>query len=368
MSQIRKVTIKGFKSIKSLKEFRLHPLNVLIGSNGSGKSNFIGFFNLLRAIINQELEFYVNKKGGSDSFLYLGRKITPKLESEIYFDRNGYIFSLTPTQDNVFIFEEETFYFDGPYHGVSKYQIGKGNRESNAKKILSDKSGSKSNVAQFVVPAIQNWVVYHFHDTSDSSPIKRRGSISDNIKLHSDGCNLAAFLLKLKNESSKHYEIIVRTIQLIAPYFDDFILRPVSGDSKNIELEWKAKGNEFVFTGDSLSDGTLRFICLSTVLLQPTPPATILIDEPELGLHPYAISILASMIRSASSNTQLILSTQSVTLVNEFSPDSVIVVDNSNGSSTFTRLNNDDLKSWLESYSVGDLWQKNVFGGRPQSD
>ena len=114
-----------------------------------------------------------------------------------------------------------------------------------------------------------------------------------------------------------------------------------------------------------LSDGTLRFICLTTALLQPDPPSAIIIDEPELGLHPYAIEILAELIEATARKTQLIVSTQSPALLDYFEPKDIIIVNRKKGASVFERLNKEDLSTWLKDYSLGDLWRKNIIAGGP---
>ena len=159
--------------------------------------------------------------------------------------------------------------------------------------------------------------------------VKQVHNINDNEYLRNDGRNLAAFLQRLKNHHGEHYRRIVKTIRLVAPFFGDFHLRPTVGNKEKIQLEWTEQGQDEPFTASALSDGTLRFICLATVLLQPEQfmPAAILIDEPELGLHPFAITVLAGLMKSASRKRQLIVSTQSVELVSEFDAEDLIVVD-----------------------------------------
>jgi predicted ATPase len=145
------------------------------------------------------------------------------------------------------------------------------------------------------------------------------------------------------------------------------LLRPIPSNPNQIQLEWYEKGSDFPFRANSLSDGTIRFICLATLLLQPRLPPLVILDEPELGLHPYAISILYRLLEQASKKSQLLISTQSVTLINYFSPEDVIAVDKEKGSSTFTRLDQLKIEKWMEDYTIGELWEKNIFGGRPQN-
>lgn len=133
-----------------------------------------------------------------------------------------------------------------------------------------------------------------------------------------------------------------------------------------MRLEWQDKHSDIVFTGQDLSDGSLRFICLATLLLQPELPSVLLLDEPELGLHPTAIESLARLMKQAAARTIVIVSTQSVNLVSTCAPEDVIVVDrNEQGASTLKRLEPQQLVQWLDEYSLGELWEKNVLGGKP---
>lgn len=355
--QLSRVVLRGFKSIREC-DLALKGINVLIGPNGSGKSNFIGFFCLIRQMLESNLQTFVGKQGGPDAILHFGRKNTEKLYVELYFGNNGYNFVLEPTHDNRMMFSEENFW----WNVRGNWYIGEGHFET---QVASQKGSTR--IYDYTVPVMKNWRLYHFHDTSDSAMVKRRHGINDNRYLRSDARNLAAFLYWLQAEHSSHYRRIVKTIQLVAPFFGDFHLRPLPDNNEQIELEWTEKGEDIPFKAFHLSDGTLRFICLVTVLMQPEAlqPETILIDEPELGLHPFSVHLLASMMRSVSKKRQLIVSTQSVDLLNEFEPDDVIVVDRTEGWSHFHRLNKESLAVWLEEYSLGELWQKNILGGRP---
>lgn len=360
MSSVRSLTVTGYKSIRELRDFELTSLNVLIGANGAGKSNFINLFRLLNEMYEQQLQLYVQKQGGPDALLHFGRGATDRLHAEFYFSANGYKFNLVPTADNRLIFENEYSWFGGVYWSTSRHALlGQGHAES----ALKD---AKDEYSSYVRPSVQNWRVYHFHDTSDTAKVKQRHAANDNLRLKIDAANLAAYLRMLKNEHEAEYRRIVETIRLVMPFFDDFVHRP--GEPEYVELEWSQKGKpDTPFKAHMLSDGSLRFICLSTLLLQPISllPDTILIDEPELGLHPYAITVLADIFKQVAEERQLIVSTQSVELVNELSPNDVIVVDQEDGASTFKRYKEEDLSGWLEEYALGEIWKRNILGGRP---
>jgi len=357
-NQISQLILHGYKSIERC-DLKLWRLNVLIGANGAGKSNFIGFFRLINRILEEQLQITVGLAGGPDALLHFGRKRTEELKADLYFGHNGYRFILQPTDQNRMAFAYEALWWNikGDFHPVS------GNYETNFKE-----KSNHGEIWEHVVPAMRSWRVYHFHDTSRDARVKQIHNIHDNEYLRDDARNLAAFLIRLKNHHHEHYQRIVKTIRLVAPFFGDFYLRPTPNNSEKIQLEWTESGQDEPCTASALSDGTLRFICLATVLLQPKEfmPATILIDEPELGLHPFAINVLAGMMRSAAAQGyQLIVSTQSVELVNEFDPEDLIVVDKRGGASVFNRPDTEMLSGWLDEYSLGELWNKNLLGGRP---
>ncbi len=370
---IEKLTIRGFKSIRKLEELELRSLNVLIGANGAGKSNFVGFFRLLRDLIEQKLQLAVGTtEGGADACLYMGPKLTPQLSAELYFGRNGYKFSLVPTTDNQFVFSEEVVIFKSDSGTSYPTSLGSGHREAQLNKRKDDlgKTGAARGPAHYVFDSISSWIVYHFHDTSLSAGVRRQKPINDNEVLRTDAENLAAFLYRIGKTSPDSYTQIRDVVRLAAPFFDDFKLRPVPTDPNMIQLEWLQKDSDYPFRANQLSDGTLRFICLATALLQPKQPPTMLFDEPELGLHPYALALLGNLFCQASQRPQkqIIISTQSAALLNEFTPEDVIVVERHQGESTFRRLNSVDLSEWLSEYTLGELWQKNILGGRPGAE
>ena len=365
MSAIHKLSISGFKSIRKMENLHLSNLNVLIGANGAGKSNFVAYFRLLSELVEGRLQVWASKQGGADRILSYGVKETSALTTSIRFGANGYDIVLEPTVDGGFTFTSEMLYFNGPYHGVTRPRLGAGQSESNLKKQME--RGTSKKIATFCYGAISGWKVFHFHDTSDTAGVKRQGAVHDNAFLRMDASNLAAFLFRLHSEAPDVYSQIRKTVRLAVPFFDDFVLKPTTlpTEEQQIRLLWKQNDSDYALWPSQLSDGSIRFICLVTALLQPDPPTTIIIDEPELGLHPYAITLLGALIRSAATRTQVIVSTQSVPLLNEFEIEDLIVVEREEGGSVFKRLDEADFTSWLEDYSIGELWEKNVLGGRP---
>ena len=360
------ITVKGFKSIKNVECLMLKPINVLIGPNGSGKSSFIEVFSFLRAIRMGRLQHYIGTAGGANHILHFGARTTGELEISVSFNEgvNQYEIRLVPTDDDSLFTETEAVYFwdkakyEQPY-GV--YLSGTGGEAG-----IADPRG-QTGIADYIRDYLDTWRLYHFHDTSSVSPMKRTCDVIDNRFLQQDGSNLAAFLYFLRHKHGTDYELIRRTIQLVAPFFDDFALAPLALNENKIRLQWRHRNSEADFDAAALSDGTLRFIALATLLQQPreTRPSVILLDEPELGLHPYAIMMLASLVKKASLETQVVVATQSPLLLDHFEPEDVIVADRLNGEVAFSRLNFERLEVWLEDYSLGQLWEKNEIGGRP---
>lgn len=365
MPALEKLTLKGFKSIRELNDFQFNKLNILIGANGAGKTNLISFFRLLNEIVERRLQHHVRKQGGANSFLFDGAKTTKFIYAEALFGLNGYRMRLEPTVDGNLFFAKEAIWFNES-HLPTPYvmALGSGHTESKLPEEADITSGS---IPSFVVPALKGCRVYHFHDTSETAAVKQPHDVNDNRFLRPDASNLAAFLRLLRQSSPARYKRIRETIRLVAPFFDDFLLEPMAESPDHIQLEWKQLNSASTFRAHHLSDGTLRFICLTSLLLQPTPPSTLIIDEPELGLHPFAIGILAALIHEASQRAQLIISTQSSPLLDKFEPDDIIVVERSDGASVFKRLDKESLAEWLEDYSMGELVRKNIVESGPRN-
>jgi predicted ATPase len=348
------IQIEGYKSFKSIK-LDLRPINILIGSNGSGKSNFLSFFEFLNNLYEQKLPEYVALNGGEDKFLHHGSKVTKFLMGKISFDRqtNEYSFVLSKGDDG-FIFQKETLWYNKDPKRLSNF--GK-----NAELKHSD-----SYRATYIRRHLTSFKKYHFHDTGKNAPFNKLSRVPDETYfLYEKGDNLAAFLYKIQQESPKIYVRIVKVIQSIAPYFSDFFLRP--NTEGYLRLQWQSKFGETVYGATDFSDGTIRFIALTTLFLQPDLPQTLIIDEPELGLHPTAIAKLAGMIKSvASRGTKVIVATQSTDLISHFEPEDIVTVDQKDGETVFNVLKKNDLDIWLNDYSLGDLWkQKIIPQGQP---
>ncbi len=369
-TMISRIKIENFKSIKHL-DIRLRPINILIGANGVGKSNFIEIFKLLNQIYEQRLQEYIGND--IDSLLYFGRKKSDFLRMLLFFEMDDV------EADNILIIKilpkknSNTGYLEQIFCSELKLQKGQtvehdyisiDNQSEESK--LQDKEMSKSKSSLLSIQKhLESFKIYHFHDTSNTSALKAPSQVNDNRYLAENGRNLAAYLYYLQEKHPKSFKQIEFIVRSVAPFFDRFNLQPDRLNEKQIELRWQEKESDFPFSAYHLSDGTLRFIALATLFLQPEPPKIIIIDEPELGLHPFAIHKLAGLIQKASVSSQIIVSTQSVTLVDNFSADDIITVDRKEKQSVFTLQTSENLEDWLKEYTIGDIWNKNVIGARP---
>ncbi len=369
-SKLHRIQVSGYKSIgngKNSIDLNLSNINIIIGPNGAGKSNIVSFFKMLNNMMTGAFQIYVGKNGSAENLLYFGSKNTPVINASLEFknEENTDVYEIVlgkAIQDSL-IFMSEAVIWNG-----RRFELASGQKEtyllSNEVKYPSEK---------IVRSILSNCRTFQFHDTSASAYIRGATRVDNNRFLMSDGGNIAAYLYMLKNKSAeykKYYDRIVEKIHFVIPQFSDFILEPQILNEEYIKLQWKSTdGVEYPFGPEQFSDGSIRFIALATLFLQPPEllPTVIIIDEPELGLHPLAIDILASMIKTAALNSQVIVATQSSRLIDSFEPSNIIVAeyDKLNKCSSFKHLNEDELKDWLEDYSISELWEKNVLGGQP---
>jgi predicted ATPase len=370
MARLHSIRIAGWKSIQDISPpLKLGSINVLIGANGSGKSNLVSFFKLMNELAGEQLQNYIGRSGGADSVSHFGSKVTPRIEAELEFEtetgQSRYDIHLAHAARDSLIFTSEQLVFHR--HGVLEPKtmwIGPGGHRESSLKQEADLGDQTAKVIRSLLSRCR---VFHFDDTSAAAKLRLPGYIEANRHLYPDGGNLAAMLYLYKQTKPIVYDRIRSTVRKIMPMFDDFALEPQRLNPRNILLNWKQTDSEYLFGPHQLSDGTLRAMTLVTLFLQPQEdlPDVIILDEPELGLHPHAIEIITGLIRAASLKTQVILTTHSTTFLDHFEPEEIIVVDFEAGHSIFRRLEPEELNDWLEDYSVSELWEKNVLGGGP---
>lgn len=363
---LTKLGVRGFRSLgPGFGELAFEPdVTVLIGPNGAGKSNILAAMAFLSQIARRNLQA---SSDGASQLLYQGPKVSPEMTLSVWGRAltpdscNGYQAELEhlPQEDRL-RFREEWCYFqasghDRPFHEL----LGRNHRES----MLESPPVAAKRIAAYVRKNALSWRVFHFHDTSPNSPPKQSCEADNNVALQSDAGNLAAFLFRLQQEFPESYGWIRDTIRQAAPFFEDFELKP--SPKNQLRLLWRQQGSEAALGPQHLSDGTLRFICLAVLLLQPDPPSTVLLDEPELGLHPFALNLAGQLIRSAATRCQIVCSTQSSTLVSHFEARQIRVVELSSEGTLARQVSGEELSPWLEDYSLGQLWEMNLMGGRP---
>lgn len=373
-SFVERVHVQGFRSLADVELADLLRAAVLIGANGAGKSNFIRFFEMLSWMLKaRRMDEFVQKQGGADDQLHGGNRTTPRMEAELSIrtdmGRNDYRFALSHAHPDRLFFVEEGFRFsrEDQLSKAPWQYLESGGQE--AEIVRAAQSGAHPGInvktASVVVHLLRDCAVYQFHDTSDESNFKKRWQVDDSDYIRSHGGNLAAVLLRLEREDLDRYELICEQIGRILPGFDNFELEESYG---KVALRWKAKGTHKTFGAHLTSDGSLRFFALVTLLSLPAEmlPSVLLLDEPELGLHPAAITLVSGMIRSLSEERQIIVATQSPLLVDAFDVEEIFVLELRDGRTEVRKRSSNDYRVWLdENFTPGELWQKNLLGGRP---
>jgi predicted ATPase len=353
--KLETLKISGYRSIRSTSvDFR--DINVIVGQNGAGKSNFLSIFRLLSQIFREELQNSIIKQGGLAKLLHFGPQTTRRLE--IYFRQAllEYQVTLEPTSEGSLIILDEWYAIaDHKRSLVVPWQI----------ETQLGRSRRLAETDPIIMRLLESWRVYHFHDTSENAPLRSSANLIEPERLQADGGNLPAFLYYLQERFPDVLRRFLETVRQVAPFIGTFVLRPEALNPNLIRLRWRHVGHDELFDVNDLSDGTLRFIALAALLLQPEPPSTIVLDEPELGLHPAAITQLGAVIHQVSPEVQIIAATQSPTFVNQFTWEDMIVVDRKDDASTFRRLTEEDVKPWMDDFSMGEIWEKNIIGGRP---
>ena len=354
------IRIKGFKSIGEL-DLNLDRVNILIGPNGAGKSNLISFFRMLHHASVGKLNFFINKNGGGSDHLFEGAGVTAYCSGRLHLTSetglHEYAFRLGHAAGDTLIFAEEQYRLMDQTGQADWKIINSGNKESGLRE-------QNDKVAQTILECLNGCRIYQFHNTSDTARIRNKWDINDYVYLREDAANLGPFLMHLHDDYPQYYRRIVAAIRHGVRFFDDFLFEEEHG---KMLLRWRERDSDMIFGPHLASDGTLRIMALITLLLQPPEkmPGMTILDEPELGLHPFTIQLFADLVASASEHTQFLIATQSTNLIDAFGPEDIVVVDRKQRSSSIRRLDAEKLAEWLKEYSLAELWEKNVLGGRP---
>ncbi len=360
---ITQLQIESFKSFKKL-ELEMRPLNVLIGPNAGGKTNFLDFFRFLREAFTDKLSEAVARRGGIRNLLYGEDK------ENLKFHITCHISDLTvclqaeiagPLTVEPRVIQEKIYIPEHP------------------PKVLLEKKEGKSprfSLFQFPPPDNRSVAIYrligettHYaqFNTEPISAIRSPQTARGRTALAENGSNLTSVLQYLANklEYRPTWVRIKEILSIAYPNFED-IYFPAEGGDGNLVLRWKERTFEKRdFSANFLSDGTLHFLCLLAILLNPAPPPLICIDEPELGLHPALIRIIAELLKDAATRTQLVVATHSPELVSHLEPEDILIVENIKGATEMRRLSSDELKTWLKEYTLAELWLARDLGGNP---
>lgn len=373
-SYIERLHVRGFRSLADVELRPVAGANVLIGANGSGKSNFVHFFNMLSWMLkSRRLAVFVSREGGADDQLHGGNGTTARLDAQItirtHTGQNEYQFSLMYAHPDQLLFSDESFrYSRDDFHTEAEWiHLGAGHREA---QIVAAGQGNHEDLAtnrrtaQTVTHLLRDCAAYQFHNTGSASNFKKTWDAGDHAYLRTDGGNLAAILYRLEHEDLGRFELICRHIRRVLPGFDRFQIEEQYG---KVALRWRSLLLNKTYGAHLTSDGSLRFFALATLLNLPEEmlPSVLVLDEPELGLHPKAIALVGDMIRAMAESRQVILATQSPLLVDAFELDEVFVLEMRDGRTELTSPASAGLQAWLDEFSVGELWQKNLLGGRP---
>ncbi len=388
------VRIQGFRSLREV-DLALSPLSVLIGPNGSGKSNFMDLLSLMGEASYGHLADGIASRGGFDNVSFKGDP------GDIYVE-----FRFPP--EGVFQEERAPVKFRihlrrvGSLPKVWFEQVEKAPDEHHRNPLQlmrRDKDGcefrsiktrmteeleekaleSESELAIFQVkdqdkyPApykllrmLQEWTFYRDIEVGPAAPIRQPSILRPTVRLASDGSNLASVLYSIQQQHPATWKEIEEILETVYPDFHSITFPPEGGDGK-VVLRWWERPYERKtgFSANLLSDGTLKLLCLIAILKSPDPPPLICMDEPEVGLHPDWVKLVAELLQSASSRTQVIVASHSPQLVSKLDPNEIVVVEKEQGETCVQRLSEEELEKWMQQYQIGDLWLAGHFGGRP---
>lgn len=367
MPMLKRIHLKGWKSIRD-QSIDLNSLTAIVGANGSGKSNLLSLIRMFGEIFSSEpgMRSYVGVNGTANSLLHYGSRETKSIDIELTFETSTgelkYGTRWIPTLNGGLIYEDERIEFVQRDTCESQtVTLGSGHPETN----LVERATGGDSIARDCLNLLRGCRVYHFNNTSPRSDMRFSSTIEASSFLFSEANNLASMLYLYRRKYPTTYRQISTLMQRIMPGFEQFILEPSRLNGTDIVLKWKQRSREYEFGPHQFPDGALRFVALATVLMQPTDHFPILVglDEPEIGLHPRALELLSDMVIAASVDTQVIFATQSSTLVDYFEPANILVADRIDGATEFKTLDVERLEMWLERYSLGELWERNYFGG-----
>jgi predicted ATPase len=399
------IKIERFRTFKKV-ELEMPRLAVLIGPNGGGKSNLLDLLMLMAEAGRGELAVGVNKRGGFRNIAF-GFDSSHEVRVEFRFrEALGQVsqtltlpMSEAPEKEALdirfrvglrglgvnFRVSEEHLRVESPDGPADGLEIDRDERGTEFRKriesipmfeeqklvesvelaIFQVRDKDKYEESWAVLRQFQGMVFYRDIDVGPESPVRQPALVTTGIRLSPDGRNLSSALYSIQQEYPDVWGEILEILKTAYPGFAKITVPAGGGDGK-VHLRWfeEPYQREGV-TANLLSDGTLKLLCLIAILMSPDPPPLICIDEPELGLHPDWIKLVAEMLQSASARTQLIVATHSPQIVAGLDPEQVIVTEKIDGETNLTRLERRDLEKWLKDFNLSDLWLAGHLGGHP---
>jgi predicted ATPase len=394
------IKIEGFRSFKKV-ELEVPRLAVLIGPNGGGKSNFLDLLTLMAEAGNMQLANGVAKRGGFANIAFgfdpqvelrvemrFKAALPAKAEGQSGDERPDVRFSMTARglAFQAVLVHEVVAQESGKQPSLSAEMLSRGPAgavfrvmsesgaltdkrvgvASNELAITQVRNSSEYPAAAFVLGEFTGWRVYRDIDVGSTSPVRQPALIRPGIQLLPDGSNLSSVLYAIQQDYPDDWQDVLEILRTAYPEFVKLTVPAQGGDGK-VLLRWFEKpfDRHGGISANFLSDGTLKLLCLLAILKSPDPPPLICIDEPELGLHPDWIKLVAELLQVAAMRTQVIVATHSPHIVAKLEPEQVIVAEKVDGETRLERQDRQDLEKWLKDFNLSELWLAGQLGGRP---
>jgi len=400
---ISKITLENFFSFKNSTTIELNPdINILLGINGSGKSNFLKAIQLLyESVIGKGLEkIFLKDWSGFNSVVNFNNDEKDYIKLSFEFDKdaigNGYRFPSNPIYEiKIFKSGATSYYLKEKLYSES---IKSGENDfiymemDNGQGIISTREKGKIGIQKYpqeskqivfrstepvlrqisdperfyplftLKRALEEISVYYYFDTTFESPIRQPSGYGTETKLLADGQNLMTILNNIKNSHSLYYDKIEEAVKKINPYFKDINFAFLGSKIYLVLREEYLKKSVSI---EHISDGTLRYLLLLSVLFNPERGSLVCIEEPETGLHPDMINTISDAIKQSSKNTQVIVTTHSPLLLNSFDIDDILVFEKNNQNGTEVSVKSaEEFDELIEDFLVGQAWLKGLIGGK----
>ena len=379
MHQIKNIKIKGFKRLHDV-DVEMRPMMVMIGANSVGKTSLLDSISLLSASAGGMLNKRLNDMGGISEILTQGISHSISFESDIEiegyeslryslrFEPKGQSYSisketLSQAQSN---YSSEPFKYiesscdDIRYFDTSTKRLVRPEWEHNPFESSLSQVPRMFRLPDDLRRTLSSVTQYHVLDVSQRAPVKLPQQMKPAIFPGENGEDLIPFLYNLRESNSDRYETIEDSLKVAFPGFESLNFPPVA--SGMISMTWKEKYFKNPIYIHQLSEGTLRFLWLVSLLQSPGLSTVTMIDEPEVSLHPELLGLLAELMREASARTQIIVATHSDRLIKFLNPGEVVVMDmDENGFTSVQWADSLNLDRWLEDYSLDEIWRMNLM-------